>query len=306
VLKKKSIKSAILRGQLLVNMPILAIVFGFPCLAVEFENIFLEQPFDLSTFWRVLIFIGVIIISLLIAWLYWSFAISKWRTWAYKNVAKKDWEALMWAAVDANLTWAPGHPFESTEIRNEDEKEEISSFYQYISSKKRREKALGSYSEDKDVPVETRYYLNKKRAWIELIAIVFIGLIGLGNVIFAPQILLKIIGVVIIGYLIYDIKDSPVWDILKKDVAQIILTEKGISIKKKSLTFYSWRIVEYINWEEEEKKMIITVENENQREEEFSKITIKLELLKVHPREFLKCAKVYLGRYERNNLAPLN
>ena len=304
--KKKSIKSAIFWGQAFVNMPILAIIFGLPSLAVKFEDFFLEQPFDLSTFWRVIIFFSVCIISILLAWLYWSLAIPKWRKWAYKNVAKKDWEALMWAAVDANLTWTPGHPLEATEIRNEEDKGEITSFYKHISKKIRREKAVGSYSEDKEIPIETRYFLNKKRAWIELIAIVFIALIGLGNIIIAPQIVLKLIGAGIIGYLIYDIKDSPVWDILKKDEAQIILNEKGLSIKKKNLSFYSWRQIEFIDWEEEEKKMIVCIENKDQKEEEFSKIPIKLELIDVHPREFLKCAKVYIGRHDRNNLAPLN
>jgi hypothetical protein len=72
------------------------------------------------------------------------------------------------------------------------------------------------------------------------------------------------------------------------------------------LIFYPWERIDYIKWEEEKKAIIVIVENEDQKEEEFSEIAVKLELLNVSHRELLRCTQVYMGRYDRNNMAPLN
>lgn len=304
--KKKSIKEVILWGQIFINIPSIAIAFSLVIFSFNFEYLFLNEPFNLHFAWRILIVIIAFILGILLSWLYWSFAVPKWRVWAYKNVRKREWEDLMWAAVDAKLVWEPGHPFEATEIRNEEENETIASFYEHISTKKRREDALGSYSDDINVPIETQYSLDKTGSWVEAIAIVIIILVSLGNIIFGTNNFIKLLGVGIVFYIIYDLRDSPLRDILKKKEAQFILNEKGISVKKKELTFYPWERIDYIKWSEVEKAIIIVVENEDQKEEEFSEIAVKLELLNVSHREFLKCAQVYMGRFDRNNLAPLN
>jgi len=148
--------------------------------------------------------------------------------------------------------------------------------------------------------------LSKKNSWVELIAIVIVSFVALGNLIIGENLFSKFLGIGIIFYLIYDLRDSPLRDIFKKKVPQVILNEKGISVKKKILTFYSWERVDYLKWNESKKSFIIIVENDNQKEEEFSEIAVSLELLDVSHREFLQCAKVYMGRFDRNNLAPLN
>ena len=304
--KKKSIKEVIRWGQILINIPAIAIAFSLVILAFNFEELFLDEPFDLHIFLRMLIVLIVFIFGITLSWLYWSFAIPKWRVWAYKNVAKKEWEDLMWAAVDAKLIWTPGHAFEATEIRDEEAREETALFYEHILAKKRREDALGSYSDDKSVPLETKYFLSRKDSWIEAIAIFFISLIAIGNLFFGTEIFMKIMGLGIIAYIIYDQRNSPLRDILKKNEAQVILNEKGISIKKKVLVFHPWERIDYIKWDEYKDAIIVVVENEDQKEEEFSEIAIKLALFKVSQREFLKYAQVYMGRFDRNNLAPLN
>lgn len=304
--KKKSIKEVILWGQICINIPAIAIAFSLVIFAFNFEDFFLNEPFDLHIVWRIIIVIFAFILGFILSWLYWSFAIPKWRVWAYKNVAKREWEDLMWAAVDAKLIWTPGHTFEGTEIRDEEAIEETALFYEHISAKKRREQALGSYSDDKNVPAETEYFLSKKDSWVEAIAIVFVAFIGLANIIFITNVFMKLLGTGIIGYLIYDLRDSPLRDLLKKKEAQIVLNEKGMSIKKKDLAFYSWGQIDYIKWEESKKAIIVVVENEDQKIEEFSEIVIKLELLDVSHRQLLKRVQVYMGRYDRNNLAPLN
>ena len=304
--KKKSIKEVIRWGQILINIPAIAIAFSLVILAFNFEELFLDEPFDLHIFLRILIVLIAFIFGIILSWLYWGFAIPKWRVWAYKNIAKKEWEDLMWAAVDAKLIWTPGHAFEATEIRDEEAREETALFYEHILAKKRREDALGSYSDDKSVPLETKYFLSRKDSWIEAIAIFFISLIAIGNLFFGTEIFMKIMGLGIIAYIIYDQRNSPLRDILKKNEAQVILNEKGISIKKKVLVFHPWERIDYIKWDEYKDAIIVVVENEDQKEEEFSEIAIKLTLFKVSQREFLKYAQVYMGRFDRNNLAPLN
>ena len=304
--EKKSIQEVIQWGQILINIPAVAIAFSLVIFAFNFEELFLDEPFDLHIIWRGLILLFAFIIGIILSWLYWSFTIPKWRVWAYKNVPKNEWEDLMWAAVDAKLIWTPGHVFEETEMRDEEATEKTALFYEHISAKMRREQALGSYSDDENVPAETKYFLSKKDSWVEAIAIVFIALIGFANIIFGTQIFFKLLGTGIVAYLIYDLRDSPLRDLLKEKEAQIILNEKGIGIKKQEMTFYPWQRVNYMKWEEEKEAILVVVENEDQKIEEFSEILIKLELLNVSHREFLKTTQVYMGRFDRNNLAPLN
>lgn len=190
--KNKSIKEVIRWGQMLINIPAFALAFSLVIIAFNFENLFLDEPFDLHIIWRILILIFAFIVGILLSWLYWSFAIPKWRVWAYKSVPKREWEDLMWAAIDAKLIWSPEHPLEATELRNEEETEETALFYKHISAKRRREDALGSYSDDKSIPIETQYFLNKTGSWIVVISIIIVALVSLGNIIFFTNDFIKL------------------------------------------------------------------------------------------------------------------
>jgi hypothetical protein len=53
------------------------------------------------------------------AWVYWSFAIPRWRRWARRRGAPA--EELQRLAVEANLVWPKGSIFEKTEFRVHDE-----------------------------------------------------------------------------------------------------------------------------------------------------------------------------------------
>ena len=94
--EKKSVKEVIRWGQMVVNIPTIAIAFSLVVLAFNFEDLFLDEPFDLHIIWRMLIVFVTFIIGIVLSWLYWSIAVPKWRVWAYKNVKKKEWEDLMW------------------------------------------------------------------------------------------------------------------------------------------------------------------------------------------------------------------
>ena len=52
----------------------------------------------------------------LLAWVWWSLAVPKWRLWAYERVA--DIAELKARAVTAGLTWPDGNIFTRTEIKS--------------------------------------------------------------------------------------------------------------------------------------------------------------------------------------------
>jgi len=53
--------------------------------------------------------------SLVFGWTWWSFAIVRWRIWAYERV--DDLDELKRCAVRAKLIWPEGHLLERTEFR---------------------------------------------------------------------------------------------------------------------------------------------------------------------------------------------
>ncbi len=92
--ERVSIKAAIWRGQLTVNLPVILIIFA-----------------------------GLVIVGLPLGWLYWSYAVPKWKLWAYARV--DDVPALKRAAVRAGLIWPDNHLFEKTEICSKAMRQEI-------------------------------------------------------------------------------------------------------------------------------------------------------------------------------------
>jgi hypothetical protein len=58
----------------------------------------------------------VFVVGWLLAWLWWSLTVPKWRLWAYERVIEI--VELKHSAVKAGLTWPDGHIFERTEIKS--------------------------------------------------------------------------------------------------------------------------------------------------------------------------------------------
>jgi len=57
------------------------------------------------------------------AWLLWSWLVVRWRLWAYRRV--KDLDELKRLAVEAQVIWPEGHPFQRTELRSGAIREEL-------------------------------------------------------------------------------------------------------------------------------------------------------------------------------------
>ena len=101
--KPISAELAVKRGVHLVNWPVRLII------AVGFAAAYLARnAMPTSSFVLALAAIAA-------AWLWWSFYIPQWRTWALRSGA--DPEELQYLGESASLVWPPGSFFEKTEIR---------------------------------------------------------------------------------------------------------------------------------------------------------------------------------------------
>jgi len=88
---------AIFAGQLIVNVPSACII-----IAVAFMGRLLVP-------WEVALISGA-----LLAWIWWSFNVTRWRAWAIRKGC--DPERLQKFAVRTGLTWPKGSVLEKTEF----------------------------------------------------------------------------------------------------------------------------------------------------------------------------------------------
>ena len=94
---------AVSRGQLLINWPVRLLLFG----GLGAAYFLIERSALAGALVAVCGFVA--------AWLWWSYFIPQWRSWAHSRGA--DPEELQELGVQASLTWPKGSFFERTEIR---------------------------------------------------------------------------------------------------------------------------------------------------------------------------------------------
>ena len=113
--KPMNVGIAILVGQLVVNLPVMLIIFGVFGVGIVLI-VALEASLPSLPGW--IFFLGVlalIIIGPLIGWLWWSFSVPRWRKWTLFNGVPE--EKLQKWAVATGLVWPKGSIFEKTEFR---------------------------------------------------------------------------------------------------------------------------------------------------------------------------------------------
>jgi hypothetical protein len=109
-----SVNKAINRGHLIVNVPVFISIIGIPALSLYLSNQNLIPKWGIG--------IGFVL-GFVIAWLVWSFMITKWRIWAFENV--RNVHELKKRAIQEKLIWNDGNIFEQTEIRTLEDKKEL-------------------------------------------------------------------------------------------------------------------------------------------------------------------------------------
>jgi hypothetical protein len=102
--------AAIRIGTLWVNIPVFALIFGAFGISIALAGIEAVQHNRQIWFG-----IAGLLIGCALGWMWWSFALPRWRAWAYEHV--NDIEELKRRAVRASLIWPEGHIFERTEFR---------------------------------------------------------------------------------------------------------------------------------------------------------------------------------------------
>lgn len=100
-----SVNNALKAGQRRINLPVLFVMLGFWGLTVG-----LIAYFKLPAWLFAIVIPGGIVL----AWVYWSFAITKWKVWAFDNV--RNVHELKHRAVADKLIWPDGHFFNRTEL----------------------------------------------------------------------------------------------------------------------------------------------------------------------------------------------
>lgn len=109
-----AVNKAVMKGQLTVNLPVFFIVMSIMGGACYLSEIELVPPY---------VMVCGIFLGPLVAWVYWSFAITRWRIWAFSNV--DDVHLLKERAIAGQLIWPDGSIFEKTERRTARERKLI-------------------------------------------------------------------------------------------------------------------------------------------------------------------------------------
>jgi hypothetical protein len=156
-------QKAILRGQLVINVPGMIVMFAVAVGLYQLSSHKLINP---------LVFLpGTFLISPLVAWIYWSFSITHWRIWAFSRV--DDPLELKRMAVDGGLIWKDGSFFERTEIRTTKQKALIFELEKRIRAEKAKE-----FEDDPSVPNLSEFKFSKGVMYVKLAQNALIIVVG--------------------------------------------------------------------------------------------------------------------------------
>lgn len=232
--KYKSIGEVLKRGQIEVNGPVTVILVVVPILSIFLcPIIFPIEYVGIGIF-------GGLILGFILAWLWWSYKIVKWRIWAFENTKKSDWISLKERAIIQKLIWNDGSIFEKTEIRSNAEKRKIekinSEIKQIENSEPDDDFSLDKIEDDPKIPTEIQYQYKRS----ETILSAFLPIIFILTGVYLISADRMIIGILSIGLAISHIDLNKIKNIWKKEV-QFTIGDKGIDIKKfKQFGFVKW------------------------------------------------------------------
>jgi len=212
-----TVNEAISRGRKMITYPVMIIIFGITgiCFYLSSQKYIPE--------WGSLVglFGGIVV-----AWIYWSVMITKWRLWAFDNV--RNVHELQRKAVEAQLIWNDGSFWEKTEIRGQGDKDKWAALQDKLSAK-------DVYTEDITVPQETLIYYSRGAVYIQIGFMAIIAAVGVYLI--ATHEYLWGTGLCLVGiYFIYSEYKKAA-----DKRPQIILNEKGIETI--SAGFNKWNAI---------------------------------------------------------------
>jgi len=117
----------VLIGTLWVNGPVTVILLGGLAATGFLLHLAHANGSDRLQGRGVALLIGGLAVSFVLAWLWWSVNVPKWRIWALERTT--DWPALKIRAIQAGLIWdentEAGSRFTRTEIRSAEDQRRI-------------------------------------------------------------------------------------------------------------------------------------------------------------------------------------
>lgn len=155
-----TVDEAIAKGHRMVNYPVMVIYLG-----VFSITIYMGVQKMIPTWGYPIGFI----LGFVLAWLWWSFRIPKWKVWAFENV--RNVHELKKRAIQEKLIWPDNTFFTKTEIWNTTDKEQ----WTYLQKKLDRDDL---FQDDLAIPNETIIYYSKGKNLFEML--IFLGCLGLG------------------------------------------------------------------------------------------------------------------------------
>lgn len=216
--KQITVDKAIKRGHLIVNVPVFIAIIGCPALALYLSKLGLIPGWGIGI---------AFLLGFILAWLIWSFMITKWRIWAFENV--RNVHELKKRAIQEKLIWNEGNIFEKTEIRNTEDKSKLKK----IEKKFEQE---DDYREDYSLPPKIAIHYSKLYNYFELgVSILIIG-VGFYFFITKEETKHYILGAIITAIGLY----STIKEFIKAldTKPKLIIDSKGIQTKN----------VEFKNW----------------------------------------------------------
>jgi len=213
-------QKAIMRGQLVVNVPVMIVMFAVAVGLYQLSSHKLINP---------LVFLpGTFLISPLVAWIYWSYAITHWRIWAFSRV--DDPLELKQSAVDGGLIWKDGSFFERTEIRTAKQKALI-----FELEKRIREEKTKEFEDDPSVLNSSEFKFSKGVLYVKLAQNTLIIAVGTYLAISSEE---SYVGIFFVGLGV--ILSNRPFTKLSNVLPVLILSNDGIAIDERT---YNWNHV---------------------------------------------------------------
>jgi len=213
-----TVDEALRKGKRDINLPVYVIMFGIIGLSIYLVT---AQNYP---GWYI---VAGIVCGFVFGWLYWSFAITKWRLWAFENV--RNVHELKQRAIKDKLIWTDGSFFGRTEIRTADQKQRLINLQDKFNKP-------DIFNEDYSIPVETIVYYSKTKGLLQAIFMIAVFAGGLYVVIHEHN---YVIGAIVSAVgAIFTYTGIAHYN---NRAPQIIISNSGIQTK--SVQFYSWQEV---------------------------------------------------------------
>jgi len=266
----------IIVGHLVINVPAVLLSIGLPIIMFNLFDGFVHKiVFTIISF----------ILGIGVSWLLWSLLITKWRLWAFNQVHEDDWHKLKELAIINKLIWDEGSNFELTEIRTNEDNEQIIEIAERISEQEQIEELRL----DLNTPKELRFKFNKTEILAESISklvliVVSVGLFSTNQI---------ILGFILLGIIMFYGDSYKLLNHAFNNKDYLLINEKGIVLLFPEEQRIDWEVIDKLAINIEERRMIILkVENEKY-------VNIDCELWRFNIRDyrkFKKQVKVFVDR----------